>query len=183
MKHSTPTRYDHGQIALHWLMALLIVAAFILAWIFADMPLSPDKFKMINWHKWTGITVLGLFFVRFGYKLIRGTPLVDPHLPAVQRKLAIGVHHLLYLLMFALPLVGWLMSSAKGFPVVYLGLIKLPNLIEKNEAIADYLVSAHEVIAYTLLTLIVLHIAGAIKHQVIDKDATLARMLPFLNKK
>ncbi|WP_297575459.1 cytochrome b [uncultured Deefgea sp.] len=183
MKHSAPKNYDPLQISLHWLMALLIIAGFILAWVFADMPLSPDKFKMINWHKWTGITVLGLFFVRFGYKLLKGTPAVDPQLPAMQRKLVIGVHHLLYLLMFSLPLVGWLMSSAKGFTVVYLGKFELPNLIQKNEVIGNWLASAHEVIAYTLLTLIVLHIAGAIKHQVIDKDATLARMLPFLNKK
>ncbi|MCB5196247.1 MULTISPECIES: cytochrome b [Deefgea] len=183
MKHSAPKNYDHLQISLHWLMALLIIAGFILAWVFDDMPLSPDKFKMINWHKWTGITVLGLFFVRFGYKLLRGTPVVDPELPAIQRKLALGVHHLLYFLMFLLPVVGWLMSSAKGFSVVYFGVFKLPDLIAKNEQIGNWLVSAHELIAYTLLALIVLHVAGAIKHQLIDKDGTLARMLPFLNHK
>lgn len=183
MKKTAPSHYDALQIGLHWLVALLICCAFAFAWIFEDMPLSPDKFKMINLHKWTGITVMALFVVRFAYKLIRGTPLVDPALPALQRKLAISVHHFLYLLMFLLPFVGWLMSSAKGYPVVAWGVLPLPNLIEKNADLGNLLSEAHAILAYGLLTLIVLHVAGSLKHYVIDKDGTLARMLPFLAKK
>jgi cytochrome b561 len=183
MKKTAPTHYDALQIGLHWLVAILIACAFAFAWIFDDMPLSPDKFKMINWHKWTGITVMSLFIIRFGYKLIRGIPDVDASIPPVQRKLAVGVHHLLYLLMFLLPLVGWLMSSAKGFPVVFWGVLPLPDLVSKNDDLAGILKEAHELLAYGLLTLIGLHIAGALKHHIIDKDSTLARMLPFLAKK
>lgn len=183
MKKAVPTHYDALQIGLHWLVALLICCAFAFAWIFDDMPLSPDKFKMINWHKWTGITVMALFVVRFAYKLLRGTPVVDPELPPLQRKLAISVHHLLYVLMFLLPFVGWLMSSAKGFPVVFWGVLPLPDLISKNAELGKLLGQMHELLAYGLLVLIVLHIAGALKHYVIDKDGTLARMLPFLAKK
>lgn len=183
MKKAAPTHYDALQIGMHWLVAILISCAFAFAWIFDDMPLSPDKFKMINWHKWTGITVMSLFIIRFGYKLLRGTPAVDPALPALQRKLAISVHHLLYLLMFLLPFVGWLMSSAKGFPVVFWGVLPLPDLVGKNEELAHFLKETHELLAYGLLGLIGLHIAGALKHHIIDKDGTLARMLPFLAKK
>jgi cytochrome b561 len=183
MKKPAPTHYDALQIGLHWLVAILITCAFAFAWIFDAMPLSPDKFKMINWHKWTGITVMSLFIIRFGYKLLRGTPVVDPALPALQRKLAISVHHLLYLLMFLLPFVGWLMSSAKGFPVVFWGVLPLPDLIGRNAELGSILSQVHEVLAYSLLALIVLHIAGSVKHYVIDKDGTLARMLPFLAKK
>jgi cytochrome b561 len=183
MKKTAPSHYDALQIGLHWLVAILIACAFAFAWIFDDMPLSPDKFKMINWHKWTGITVLSLFIIRFGYKLIRGIPDVDASIPPVQRKIAVSVHHLLYLLMFLLPLVGWLMSSAKGFPVVFWGVLPLPDLVSKNEGLADILKQAHELLAYGLLAIIGLHIAGALKHHIIDKDSTLARMLPFLAKK
>ena len=181
MSKRTPQGYDALQISLHWLIAVLIAFAFACAWIFDDMPLSPDKFKFINWHKWTGITVMSLFFIRFGYKLIRGIPAVDPAIPAIERKLAVSVHHLLYALMLALPLLGWMMSSAKGFPVVAWGILPLPDLVAKNEALGEILKNAHQFLAYSLLLLIGLHIAGALKHYLIDKDGTLGRMLPFLN--
>ncbi|AZN36655.1 cytochrome b [Iodobacter ciconiae] len=177
------TQYDSVQILLHWLMALLICAAFGLAWTMEDMPLSPAKFKMISWHKWAGITVLGLVAIRLIWLKIKGAPAADPGLPAWQSRLSIGVHHLLYLLMFAMPISGWLMSSAKGFPVVYLGLWKLPDLIAKNPEQADFFGNSHGLFATALLILIGLHAAAALKHHFIDKDTILARMLPFLRKK
>lgn len=186
MKSASPSRYDGLQIGLHWLTALLIIAAFILIWTFDNTPLAPTTFKLklqlIAWHKWAGITVMLLFVLRFGYKLLRGTPQVDPNLPPLQRRLAIGVHHLLYVLMFALPLVGWMLSSAKGYPVLLYGVWQMPNLVAQNEELAHTLREIHELMGYGLLLLIGLHIAGALKHYFIDKDGTLARMLPFLNK-
>jgi cytochrome b561 len=175
-------QYDGMQVLLHWLSALLICAAFGLAWTMDDMPLSPLKFKIISWHKWAGITVLGLVAIRLIWLKLKGAPAADPRLPAWQSKLSSGVHHLLYLLMFAMPLSGWLMSSAKGISVAYLGLWQLPNLVEKNEALAGTLKSSHEIFATALLVLIGLHIAAALKHHFIDRDTILARMLPFLRK-
>ena len=84
--------------------------------------------------------------------------------------------------MFAMPLSGWLMSSAKGFSVVYLGLWKLPDLVAKNEALGDTLKGSHELFATVLLVLIGLHAAAALKHHFIDRDSILARMVPFLRK-
>lgn len=186
MKSSAPSNYSALQIGLHWLTALLILAAFILVWTFDNTPLAPATFKLklqlIAWHKWAGITVLILFAVRFAYKLIRGTPAVDPNMPALLRKLAIGVHHLLYLLMLALPLVGWLLTSAKGYPVMLYGVWQMPDLIGKDEALAHTLKEVHEFLANSLMLCIALHVAGALKHYLIDKDGTLARMLPFLKK-
>lgn len=175
--------YDSIQVLLHWLVAILIFAAFGLAWTMDDMPLSPAKFKIISWHKWAGITVLGLVAIRLIWLKLKGAPPADPGLPAWQSKLSLAVHHLLYLLMFAMPLSGWLMSSAKGFPVVYLGLWKLPDLVAKNEGLSDTLKNSHELFATVLLILIGLHIAAALKHHFIDKDTILARMIPFLRKK
>ncbi|MCX7206639.1 MAG: cytochrome b [Proteobacteria bacterium] len=175
-------QYDGVQVLLHWLVALLILTAFGLAWTMADMPLSPAKFKIISWHKWAGITVLGLVTIRLIWLKLKGAPAADPSLPTWQRKLSTGVHHLLYLLMFAMPLSGWLMSSAKGFPVVYLGLWKLPDLIAKNEALSETFKDGHYLFATALLIFIGLHIAAALKHHFIDKDAILSRMIPFLRK-
>ncbi|MDW5418044.1 MULTISPECIES: cytochrome b [unclassified Iodobacter] len=175
-------QYDGMQVLLHWLSALFICAAFGLAWTMDDMPLSPLKFKIISWHKWAGITVLGLVAIRLIWLKLKGAPAADPSLPAWQSKLSSGVHHLLYLLMFAMPLSGWLMSSAKGISVAYLGLWQLPNLVEKNESLAGTLKASHELFATALLVFIGLHIAAALKHHFIDRDTILARMLPFLRK-
>ncbi|WP_373974746.1 cytochrome b [Chitinibacter sp. SCUT-21] len=187
MKSAAPSNYNALQISLHWLTAILICGAFALVWTFDNTPLAPDTFKLklqlIAWHKWAGITVLGLFALRFAYKLVRGTPAVDPNLPPLQRKLAIGVHHLLYVLMLVMPLVGWMLSSAKGYPVMLYGVWQMPDLVAKNEDLAKVLKDIHELLANGLLLLIGLHVAGALKHYFIDKDATLSRMLPFLKHK
>ncbi|XZG69441.1 cytochrome b [Chitinibacteraceae bacterium HSL-7] len=176
------TRYRLPHIALHWLMALLIAAAFGIIWYADEMPLSPAKFQMFNYHKWAGVSVLILVLVRLASRWIGGAPAPLPQ-PAWQRKAAAATHHLLYLLMALVPLAGWTMSSAKGFPVVLFGLWRLPDLVSKNESLGHTLGDVHEVLAYSLLVLIVLHVAAAIKHHVIDRDTTLARMWPCSSKK
>jgi cytochrome b561 len=100
-------------------------------------------------------------------------------MPAWQHKVAEGTHHLLYLLMVLVPLSGWLMSSAKGFQTVYFGVLPLPDLVGKDKELGDLLKEAHEALNLALLVLVGLHVAGALKHHLIDKDATLRRMLPF----
>ncbi|QLG88257.1 cytochrome b [Chitinibacter bivalviorum] len=186
MTKKSPSNYNALQIGLHWLVALLILAAFILVWTFDNTPLAPDTFKLklqlIAWHKWAGITVLMLFFVRLIYKLIRGTPAIDPELKPIERKMAVSVHHLLYLLMLVLPMVGWMLSSAKGYPVMLYGVWQMPDLVAKDEALAHTLKEIHELLANGLMVLVGLHAAGALKHYFIDKDGTLARMLPFLKR-
>lgn len=182
MSRPAPQGYDKLQILLHWGVALLIAGVFSLALIFDDMPLSPAKFGLISWHKWLGIIVLLLACARLAWRIIRGAPKADAALPAWQRGLATGVHHLLYLLMITLPLAGWLMSSAKGYSVILFGKIPLPDLVGKDEALGHFFKEAHELMAWTLLVLVLLHAAAAIKHHVIDKDTTLARMLPFLRR-
>ena len=175
------------QIALHWLVALAILAAFMLVWQFHNTPLAPATFKLklqlIAWHKWAGITVLMLFVVRLVYKLIQGTPQIDPNLAPIERKMAVAVHHLLYLWMLALPLVGWLLTSAKGYPVMLYGVWQMPDLIGKDENLAKILKEVHEILANGLIALVALHAAGALKHYFIDRDGTLARMIPFLQRR
>ncbi|MEQ1916638.1 MAG: cytochrome b/b6 domain-containing protein, partial [Gallionella sp.] len=110
-------------------------------------------------------------------------PALQANLPLWQQRAAHGVHHLLYLLMICIPVSGWLMSSAKGVPVVYLGLLQLPDLVEKDKALGKVLETTHELLSYTLMLLLALHLAAVIKHHFIDRDDTLSRMLPLLKRK
>ncbi|WP_255989941.1 cytochrome b [Chitinolyticbacter albus] len=171
-------RYDGVQKSLHWLIALLIFCAFGLIWYINSLPLSPLKFKLYSYHKWIGISVLILFTARLIWRVRHGTPGALPGQPAWQAKAADGAHHLLYLLMATVPLLGWAMSSAKGFPVVLFGVLPLPDFVPKSEVLGEVLEQAHEIVAYTMLVLIGLHVAAALKHHFIDRDTTLKRMLP-----
>ncbi|MCK6374409.1 MAG: cytochrome b [Zoogloea sp.] len=171
-------RYSGPAIAAHWIIALLILAAWPLGAYMHELPLSPTKLKLYSYHKWIGITVLLLFVPRILWRITHRPPAALP-MPAWQHKIAEGVHHLLYLLMVLVPLSGWLMSSAKGFQVVYFGVLPLPDLVAKSEELGDLLKEVHEVLNFGLLALVGLHVAGALKHHIIDRDATLRRMLPF----
>ncbi|SMC26295.1 cytochrome b561 [Andreprevotia lacus DSM 23236] len=180
-------RYSLIQISLHWLIALLIFAAFGLIWYYGDMQItSPATFKAkaagIAWHKWAGMSVLILFLLRLVVRVKQGSPAPLAGQPKLQLLLAAGAHHLLYLLMAIVPLMGWLMSSAKGYPVKLFNLVQLPDLVAKSDTLAEQLEGAHVFLAYTLLVIVGLHAAAALKHHFIDRDATLLRMLPGGNK-
>lgn len=168
--------YTRTAVALHWLIALLILAGFTLGANMVDLHMSPLKLRLFSYHKWIGITVLGLVLIRSVWRLTHAVPPDEPA-PRWQRRVAHLTHGALYALMIAVPLLGWLYSSASGFPVVYLKLWQLPDLVPKNAALAQVLVRAHTLLAWTLLYVVLLHIAGALKHHFVDRDATLRRML------
>lgn len=178
----TPTSYTRTAIALHWLTFFLILAAFPLGLIMHDLPLSPLKLKLLSYHKWLGVTVFLLAAARLAWRATHTPPPLPSGMPPWQQKFAHGLHHLLYLLLFAIPLSGWLMSSAKGFQTVYLGVLPLPDLIGKDKALGDLLWEAHKILNYGMLALVTIHAAAALKHQFIDRDGVLAQMLPFLDK-
>lgn len=172
-------RYTSTAIALHWLAALLIVAAFPLGVYAHELALSPLKLKLLSYHKWLGVTVFLLTVVRLAWRATHIPPPLPDSMPRWQQQAAHGLHHMLYLLLLAIPLSGWLMSSAKGFPVVYFGVWQLPDLVGKNAELADMLKEVHEALNSGLLMLVGVHVAAALKHHFIDRDATLRRMLPF----
>jgi len=168
--------YTRTAIALHWLLAVLIFGGFGLGLYMHDLPFSPQKLKLYSWHKWIGVSVFLLVLIRGVWRITHSPPPLPPGMPAWQRFAAHISHGGLYLLMFVIPLSGWLMSSASGFKVVYFGVIPLPDLLDKNKAVAEVLVEVHEILAFTLVALVVVHAAAAIKHQFIDHDGTLMRM-------
>lgn len=173
------TRYDLGFQALHWGMALLILAAWGTAILMEDMPRGPDKLQMILLHKSLGVTVIALLMVRAVWRAIRPPPAFPAQpSPWVHRGAAAG-HLALYALMLAVPAVGVAMSQAGGREVSAWGLLTLPTLLAENRDLAHALEEVHEVLGNTILVLAGLHAAAALVHQYVIKDGVFSRMLPW----
>jgi cytochrome b561 len=167
--------YRPLAVLLHWLLALMMISLFAVGLWMSDLPLSPLKLKIYSYHKWAGITVFGLVALRLSYRLFNPPP-APPHMPAWQLLVSKITHGVLYGLMFLIPLSGWLYSSAAGYTTVYFGVWALPDLVEKSESLKEILHETHEILNFTMIALVGLHAAAALKHQFIDKDGLLRRM-------
>jgi cytochrome b561 len=182
MNQAAAPRYSAVAMTLHWVLALAILTAFAVGLYVEGLPFSPEKLKLLNWHKWAGVTILFLSVLRLVWRLTHRPPelpaKVRQHMPGWQMAAFHGTHHLMYLLFFAVPLAGWAYSSAKGFPIVWFGVLPLPDLLAKDEALAHFFREAHELAAFGLIGLVGLHVAAALKHQFIDRDGLLDRMRP-----
>ena len=179
------SRESWGAVAkgFHWTIALLIIGLLALGLYMTGLPIGPAAFKLFFLHKSLGITVLALAALRLGWKLAN----IRPDAPAGHRRwekgLAHATHMLLYFAMFAMPLSGWIMSSAKNFHVSVFGLFTLPDLVAPDPALAERAAGFHTALAWVLMAAIALHAAGAFKHHIIDRDDTLLRMLPFAGRR
>ena len=173
---NAPLRYTTPAVVLHWLVALLIFAGFPLGLYMVDLPLSPDKLKLYSYHKWIGVTVLLLVAVRLAWRLTHTPPPLPAGIAAWQRHASAAVHGLLYVLMVAIPLSGWLMSSAKGFQTVWFGVLPLPDLLDKNRELGELLARVHKTLNFTLLALVVMHVGAALQHHFIERQPFLQRM-------
>jgi cytochrome b561 len=171
------SRYSFVAIALHWLLALLIVGTFCVGLYMHELPFSPTRLKLYNWHKWAGVTILALSALRLLWRLTHRPP-ADLPMPAWQRLAAHGAHWALYVLFFLVPLAGWAYSSAAGFPIVVFGVWPLPDFVAPDRALADVLKERHATLAFALAAVVALHIAAALKHHFIDRDGQLNRMRP-----
>ena len=170
-------RYTRTAIALHWLLALAIVGSFSMGVYMTDLPVSPQRLKLYNWHKWAGICILSLSAVRLLWRLLHRPP-ADVAMPAWQQRASHAVHGLLYLLFFAVPLAGWAYSSASGFPVVAFGVLPLPDFVSPDKALAEALKPLHKLLAFALAALVLAHVGAALKHHFVDRDGLLDRMRP-----
>jgi cytochrome b561 len=175
-------RYNRVAIALHWLLALTIASLFGVGVYMTDLPFSPWRLKLYNWHKWAGMTFLALSVLRLLWRLTHRPPalpaVITQAMPAWQTRAYHATHHLLYLLFFAVPLLGWAYSSAAGFPIVWFGQITLPDLLGADKALAEAIKPLHKLAALALVGLAALHVAAAFKHHWLDRDGLLLRMMP-----
>jgi cytochrome b561 len=164
--------------AFHWGMALLILGLLGMGLYMSGLKLSPFKLNLYWWHKSVGLTVLALVAARLWWRVTNPRVEALPNIPHWQRLAANAVHFGLYVLMFSMPLSGWLMSSAHGFPVSFFGWFTLPDLIAPSKEWGGFFHEVHELGMLAFFALIGLHAAAALKHHFVDKDATLRRMLP-----
>ena len=176
---SAVARYTRSAILLHWLTALLVIVTFPLGIYVHELAFSPFKLQLVSYHKWIGVTIFLLTVVRLVWRALHRPPPLPGTIPVWQQRAAHGLHHLLYLLLLFIPVSGWLMSSAKGVPVVYFGLVQLPDLVGKDKELGDMLQEIHEALNLGMLLLVIMHIAAAFKHQFLDKDSLMLRMSPF----
>ncbi|MES2636424.1 MAG: cytochrome b [Pseudomonadota bacterium] len=189
-------RYTKTAVILHWLIAIVIFGMFALGWFMTDLPKEAAKqmsYDVFNWgiytwqlaeeasprsfyfnlHKSLGITLFGLIILRILWRITHKPPVLLNH-KSWERKLAAGTHHLLYLLMIAMPISGLITAVSSKYGVKWFGIPFLKGL--DNPDLRDIFESAHETIAIIILVVVILHIAGALKHKFIDKDDTLKRM-------
>ena len=174
-----PAHYSGTAIALHWLIAAAVFATFPLGLYLADLSLSPRRLALVSYHQWIGVTVFALMIVRLAWRLTHRPPPPPPATPAWQRRAATLAHWVLYALLLAIPLSGWLHSSAGGMSIAYLDLWMLPDLVGEDATLADALKLAHKSLNFALLALVVVHVAAALKHHFVDRDGLLARMWPW----
>lgn len=163
---------------LHWLIVALIAVQATLGLTGLLLPLGLQKLAVLARHKSIGLTILGLAVLRLLWRWLNPTPPLPSNLKPHERFLAHSTHAALYVLLFAIPLTGWMMSSARGFPVSWFNLFQLPDLVAKDETLYHALVMTHAALAIALAVTVALHVAGALKHHFVLKDDTLRRMLP-----
>lgn len=175
---NTPERWGAISQLLHWTIVILI---FAIAWIgltMGDLPNGPDKIKTYALHKSLGITILALTTLRLVWRLYAGSPHPVPGSPRWQERIAGLTHMAIYALLFAIPISGWVLNSAAGFPLQWFGVVNLPHIVEKSHDLHELAEEAHELMFWVLALLVVAHAGAAFFHHLFQGDATLARMLP-----
>ena len=174
----TSQKYSTLSIAMHWLMALLIIGVYACIEIREFYPKGSDPREALKmWHFMLGLSVFFLVAVRIVARVLSPAPPISPPLTAVQQKISAAMHLGLYALMICLPLAGWVMLSAAGKPIPFFGL-ELPALVGANEELAKSIKEVHAAVGQAGYALIGLHAVASLVHHYKMKDNTLTRMLP-----
>lgn len=174
-------RYGAVSLSLHWGMALLVFLMLGLGW---GREYAPGIWKPLitQMHVAAGVLLLGLLPVRLFWRFYDRPPALVESLIPVQRLAAHAMHYLLYILLFAMPLSGWLMLSAMGRRPSFLGVIELPLVLEKTPSLVPVFKSVHGLMALGFAAFVILHLGAGLLHHFVHRDETLTRMLPFLKK-
>jgi cytochrome b561 len=169
-------RYTWTAIALHWLIAVAVIVQFKWGWWMQDIPKLPPgpRVDAYNLHKSVGLTILALMVMRLLWRWRHPAPAL-PQMPDWQRRLAHANHWVLYAALFVMPVAGYLGSVFSGYPVKYFGMT-LPAWGPKDESLKNLCSTVHLVTSFVLFLAVVLHVAAALKHALIDRDGLLSRM-------
>jgi len=172
--YNSKNRFGIISILFHWSMAFLIILMLILGFYMANLPKGPELSNLVKTHKSIGVLILLLVLLRLIWRVNNLTPVLN--IPLWEKVAEQGVHWVLYLLIFAMPITGWLMSSAAGNSPAFFGLFVLPNLVSPNKSLVHTFFEMHETLAFCLVAFIIFHTIAALKHHFYDKDDILIRM-------
>jgi cytochrome b561 len=174
-------RYGAMAMMLHWIMAVVLIMLIVLGLYMVSLPdvgFNTKKIALILYHKELGILALALAALRLAWRVGNALPRLVESLPDWQKVIARFVHLCFYALMFALPISGWIMSSATGIPVSFFGFFDLPDLVSYNDRLFHTFIDIHKWLGYALIVLILVHAGAALRHHLVLKDETLKRMWP-----
>jgi cytochrome b561 len=178
MRENTAERWGSVQIALHWTIAVLVLVVQVPAGVtMVAVDPGPVQNLCYNIHKTNGIVVFLLALVRLGWRWSHPVPFLPADMPAWQAKLARTTHALLYLVLFLMPITGFLYTAMGGFPVPFFMLYDLAPLVPVNKPVAEIFKYAHLNLRFVLYVTVLLHVAGALYHHYVRKDGILRRML------
>jgi len=175
---NTENRYGMMAILLHWGIAILIIGLLAEGLYMVGLSVSLQKLKLFGWHKEYGMLVLILACFRLGWRITNTVPLLPKEIPTWQKLAARTAHWAFYFFMFAMPITGWLITSAAGLPVSFFGLVTFPDLVLPNADLRMEFIFIHKWLAYGLIATICVHTGAAFKHHFINKDNVLRGMLP-----
>jgi cytochrome b561 len=176
---NTTSRWGAVAQLLHWTIVVLVITQFVLATIAEDLPLGMRKLGVLARHKSVGITIFMLAVVRLLWRWSNPTPTLPSTLKPYEQQLARITHAALYALLLAMPITGWIMSSARNFPVSWFGVFQLPDLVAPDKTLFEDMLKTHATLAWVLGVVATLHMLAALKHHFVLKDDVLRRMLPF----
>jgi cytochrome b561 len=175
------TRTDHYPATsktLHWLVAACVLLTVPVAITMTNVSKGPTQDLLYNLHKSLGILILILMTLRLINRLAAGAPIPDPGIEPWQKTVSSVVHTSLYVLLFAMPIVGYIANSAYGAPTPFFGLFNLPAIVEQNEALSKQLFAIHRWVGWLVTVIVLLHVSAALYHYFARRDTVLQRMLP-----
>lgn len=175
------TKYSYGSVTkfLHWLIFLLVLGMVIAGFFMGDISDKGLKSQVFTIHKLTGLTILGLMFIRLIWALMNPKPMLPDGTKRWERLAEHLGHGLLYLLLIAMPLSGWLMSTAAGYSPSFFGLFSIPMpFVAKSDMLKHLGGDMHEIIAWVIVAVVSIHIIAALRHHFVNKDDVLLRMMP-----
>ena len=174
---NSPETWGAVARGLHWLIAALILAQFVIGSIAEEMKLTPAKFDLFVWHKSIGVTVLLLALLRLAWRLGNAPPTPPAGMPQWERRLASAGHAVLYALIFAVPVSGWWVSDASRVPFKAFFAVPMPDFIATDRGLQESAAEVHEALTLALLVVVIVHIAAAFRHHFLLRDDVLRRML------
>jgi cytochrome b561 len=175
------TRTDHYPATsklLHWLVAICVLTTAPVAIAMTRVGKGPTQDALYNFHKSLGVLILVLMVLRLINRLAVGALAPAPDIEPWQKAASSIVHTSLYVLLLAMPVVGYIANSAYGAPTPFFGLFNLPSIVGKNEGLAETLFAIHRWVGWLVIALVLTHVGAALYHQFIRGDTVLKRMLP-----